>query len=662
MKTTRIFAALMPLLMFSCAKENIVPEDNNTKPSEEIKTDGGEKYQFAVTLSPETGSKAAFDDSKGIIWLAGGKASIAKDGDESVIASAELTDEKISEDKYSATFNFEATEGTYRLFYPHNEASKYDNFRVEVPQEQFQNATGMSADIFATIADEDITLSADNTSVPDLKYHVVGSYLRFIIYGSEHVGETVESIRISASSPLAGSYDVHNDYSTTINERTEGELVVAAGCQVTASAEEVQNGIYAAVLNGEYSSITYTVKTDKQEYEFHSETARTFKNGEIKDVKLNLDKAVPTNIYLIGSSTYAEWNLGNAMEMTRNGRTYEITTYLRTGKVEESGELVDRGFKFICSKNGYWPAYVNGGDNISLVYHKTTEEGDVKFTAPHDGLYKITADLETMQISLELCPLYLVGSITGWQFDNGNPLLMEASGNPGEFKAEKVYVSSSNSGNNEFKFAFRKGAEGQIDYDYYIVPDNGKANYEIAMGVEYNENGTSKADAISKDFAITSMHNSEGDAKWTVKSTYENKCYDITVNLIEKKLTMKLSQGNTFWIFGINGVWERNDAYKAVAENGIASWTLDINNKCDFKICGENTLENVGVGDIWSGEWYYSPLDSEGKWWWVPDNYGSEQPSPFENAGDRKWWFEETGNYTITFDSRNLKLTVVKNN
>lgn len=661
MKTTRIFAALMPLLMFSCAKENIVPEDNNTKPSEEIKTDGGEKYQFAVTLSPETGSKAAFDDSKGIIWLAGGKASIAKEGDESVIASAELTDEKISEDKFSATFNFEAAEGTYRLFFPHNEASKYNFFVVDVPAKQTQPANGVSSDIFAVISD-DIELSAGNQEVSGIKYHAVGSYLQLAVYSENAAdNEVIKSVKISVpGSSLAGKYRAHNDYTTTVDEHYSEDLTVNidGGLKLPKSKAEAK-GIYVSVLNGDYSGISYTVTTNLATYRFTSGNSRTFNNREIKPVSLNLAKATKL-LYLCGENV--GWDVKKAIEMTITGDDiYECTTYLKK----------DQQFKFLCSDD-YSPKYMNAGDNKTLVY-EGHYENDKNFTAPHDGLYTVKANLKEMTMSLELHPLYLVSNCTGYHFEEGQePRLMEATGNSGEFKTERVRLYGNDT---KFKFAFSDLEKTKIDYDSYdIEPDNDK-DYEIAFGTEYYKNsGNSKVDAISK-WSWAKSEWTTTDRKWLVKGswdenanpkhgwTYNDKYYDITLNLETMKMTIKLSQGNTFYLVGINKHWDKT--YPAEAdENGIVTWTIDVTDVSDgtFKIAGTNTFEDLYKDGFWYGEWYYSQLDSQGEWHWTNDLLGSTQTALFENAGDRKWKMTSTGNYTFTFDSRDLKLTVVKNN
>lgn len=674
MKTTRIFAALMPLLMFSCAKENIVPEDNNTKPSEEIKTDGGEKYQFAVTLSPETGSKAAFDDSKGVIWVAGGKAALISENKKN-IASEELS--TISEDKYSATFKFEAEAGKYRLCYPYNEKSYYNFHLVEVPSVQTQAAAGISADTFAAVADNDIDLTAENLSVSDLTYHVVGSYLRFVIYSDQaEPDETIQSVKIYAQSPVAGKYRAHFDYSTTIEDRYPDnsiEVVLSEACPVTTSADGAK-GIYAAVLKGEYTGLTYRVKTNKAEYEFNSTRTKTINNGEISDVKLNLSnaKVIKYNpdqkLYLVGTACWAGWSKENAIEMQRTtGQKYEVTTFLRTGKTLWNNKEEDRTFKFLGTRDYWKPVYVNAGDNETLKYMEDypSDAEDVKFRAPHDGLYKITADLKTMKVKLELCPLYLVSHFTGWQFDS-NPRLMEETGTAGEYKVSKVHINGDDNG---FKFAFRKGAN--IDYDYYIVPKNEKKDCEIKFGTQWYNNGNAEIDVLSQTLEAETLHNQEGDCRWTVKQSYNNKYYDITLNLETMKMTIKLSQGNTFYLVGINGEWSDRTSLKAVAdENGIAKWENITASEGTFKICGENTI------DKWWGEWYFAQLPVNGTgWYWKSDTYGTKQTVLIEKqenedssltdeqkSGDKKWLLTESGNYTFTFDSRSLKLTVVKNN
>ena len=147
-----------------------------------------------------------------------------------------------------------------------------------------------------------------------------------------------------------------------------------------------------------------------------------------------------------------------------------------------------------------------------------------------------------------------------------------------------------------------------------------------------------------------------------IKGSYNHKYYDITLNLKDMTMSIELSQGQDFYLVGINGLWS-NQAPKATAVNGVATWTVDVDVNTEnwdgtFKICGVNT-----TSDFWNGEWYNAQLDNSGTWWWAESTYGVETPVLFENVGghERKWKMTESGNYTFVFDSKNLTLKVSKN-
>ena len=194
------------------------------------------------------------------------------------------------------------------------------------------------------------------------------------------------------------------------------------------------------------------------------------------------------------------------------------------------------------------------------------------------------------------------------------------------------------------------------------------------MGQKYYKNGKSEVDVLSKQFDtrlvgklgnIGSLENNDNkiDYKWLVKGTYNNKYYDITLDLVNNKLTLSLSQGSTYKLVGINNIWNSNAPSATVDGDGYATWNLDVNTKTEgwddgtFKICGENTISD----SFFEGEWYYSQLDNEGAWWWHSGTYNSTTPVLIESSGDRKWKMTESGNYTIVFDTKKLTLKVTKN-
>ena len=631
-------AAMLPL-MFACAKENVVEEkpNGNTEKAE---------YGFTVVASEEkqpqeTLSKASFDDENGVVWVAGGQAGIVADGG-SAVGSESLAN--ISEDGYSASFSFTASEGTYRLFYPYSAESSYNNYRFEVSAEQ-ESAPGKSSDIFALVGTEDLKLSADAT-VADAKMKVVGSYIFFQVYGK--AGETVKSIEIaSQNTKVGGVYYADNKGSLvgTLEGNSDVKITLSSD-YITTEGKVEAKGIYAAVLPVK-SKNTYTVTTDKGTYTFTSGAEKEFKMGSIKPIPLNLNAGTfkyanaPEHLYLTGDATSIGWNNQTPIEMTSTdgGITFTCTDILQAGSARE-------GFKFLTEKGKWENVYVKGEDN-KLNFYKgvPSDVQDVKFTVDRAGEYRITANFETMEVTTELVTEY---PEVLYKFENGTAKYIDVMKQTGNGYSARIFVASGD-GNHDFRI--RKGDK------YYHVGDN----YP-----EINFNDEGNIDVLSREYDV--VYDENPTLGWWIHDIYSNKYYDITLNAETNKVSVKLSQGTEFWLVGINGDWTHNNiAYKAIAnDSGVAEWNIEVTSVCDFKINGKNMTSESKFFE--EGEWYQSQLgiaDNQSFLWeWKDGEYGKEVPVLFGKSGDynRKWKMTETGNFTIVFDTRNLKIKVTKNN
>lgn len=627
-------AAMLPL-MLACAKENVVEEkpNGNTEKAE---------YGFTVVASEEkqpqeTLSKASFDDKNGVVWVAGGQAGIVADGG-SAVGSESLS--TISADGYSASFSFTAEAGSYRLFYPYNSKSSYNNYRSEVSAEQ-KSAPGKSSDIFALVGTEDLELSADAT-VADAKMKVVGSYIFFQVYGK--AGETVKSIEIaSQNTKVGGVYYANNEGSLVGTPEGNSDVKVTLSSDyITTEGKGEAKGIYAAVLPVK-SQNTYTVTTDKGTYTFTSGAEKEFKMGSIKPIPLNLKAGTfkyanaPEHLYLTGDATSIGWNNQAPIEMTSTdgGMTFTCTDILQAGSARS-------GFKFLTEKGSWSNVYVKGEDN-KLNFYKgvPSDVQDVKFTVDRAGEYRITANFETMEVTTDLVTEY---PEVLYQFENGTAKYIDVMKQTGNGYSARIFVASGD-GNHDFKI--RKG-----DKYYHVSNDYPKINF----------NNEGNIDVLSREYDVVYDENTPG---WWIDDIYSNKYYDITLNAETNKVSVKLSQGTEFWLVGINGDWNSfNSAYKAIADgSGVAKWDIEVKSVCDFKINGKN-MTNDFFGE---GEWYQSWSDiveSGFLWEWKDGEYGKEVPVLFGKSGDynRKWKMTETGNFTIVFDTRNLTIKVTKNN
>lgn len=629
-------AAMLPL-MFACAKENVVEEkpNGNTEKAE---------YGFTVVASEEkqpqeTLSKASFDDENGVVWVAGGQAGIVADGG-SAVGSESLAN--ISEDGYSASFSFTASEGTYRLFYPYSAESNYNNYRFEVSAEQ-ESAPGKSSDIFALVGTEDLKLSADAT-VADAKMKVVGSYIFFQVYGK--AGETVKSIEIaSKNTKVGGVYYAKNEGSLVGTPEGNSDVKVTLSSDyITTEGKGEAKGIYAAVLPVT-SQNTYTVTTDKGTYTFTSAAEKEFKMGSIKPIPLNLKAGTfkyanaPEHLYLTGDATSIGWNNQTPIEMTSTdgGMTFTCTDILQAGSARS-------GFKFLTEKGSWSNVYVKGEDNKLNFYEGVPgEDKDVKFTVDRAGEYRITANFETMEVTTKLVTEY-PEVLYQFEFGSGIAKYIDVMKQTGNGYSARIFVASGD-GNHDFKI--RKG-----DKYYHVSNDYPKINF----------NNEGNIDVLSREYDVVYDKTTSG---WWIDDIYSNKYYDITLNAETNKVSVKLSQGTEFWLVGINGDWNSfNSAYKAIADDsGVAKWDIEVKSVCDFKINGKNMTDNF----FGEGEWYQSQsglVESDFFWEWKDGEYEKEVPVLFGKSGDynRKWKMTEKGNFTIVFNTRNLTIKVTKNN
>lgn len=687
MKTNKLIAAALLPLLFSCAKENIEP---SSQPE-----NSGNYLTINVSPSNDAINKATFDDNDGISWQLGVKAGIFCTYDDYYILEESVPLDKIdsvndSNNKVStqASFRFKLNDihhkCKFKFFYPYHSdvnVTTGDKPYIRIPFSVDPNQTsgvGKSSDNFAVVSKEMLKLDQTNLETPAVTYYkVVGSYIRFLVYGKP--GEKVKSISIKSAQKPSGLYFVNGDTNDLNGEpyANEGDIVTVSvsGDYTTPATISDANGIYASVLPERSLKNTYTVLTDKGLYEFKSEKDVKFEFGSIKDVPLNLQHAkckylpIPNELYIVGDACESGWDASKAVRMDKGeNNTFTAELFLQKG---------EQGFKLLTRKGFFEDCFVNDGSDNMVYYTNPTGDTDKKFNVPGFGLYKVTADFNTGKLTCEALAPYLVSDFTSYHIGQGQPLQMNATGIPGVFKAEKVRIynkSYEDSGEtkyltNAFKFAFKKTDGADIDYTFSIQPDYDE-NVKIVMWKEQHGNGTAKVDALSKEFStrlvgklgnIGSLENNI-DNKWMVEETYNNKYYDITLDLVKNKMTLSLSQGSTYKLVGINFIWNSNAPSATVDGNGCATWTIDVDTATNgwdgtFKICGENTISD----SFFDGEWYYSQLDAVGEWHWKSDKYDSSTPVLIESIGDRKWKMTESGNYTIVFDTKNLTLKVTKN-
>lgn len=544
-----------------------------------------------------------------------------------------------------ASFAFAQTyEGEYKFFYPYHSEATLDKIPFWVDPNQKTNA-GSSADCFALVSDGMVSLSADKHDIPaETTYKVVGSYIRFTVYGKDD--ETVKYIIVKgADRTVSGRYFVNGNDNTLRSGETDlkGETITLTvegeECKTTADAASAK-GLYVAVIP-ESSQNTYTVITDKGFYSFASTSAKEFKFGTIKDIPLNLasDKVVkkPEALYVVGDATTAGWIAEKAIEL--NQVAGENKYIIEDIQLAPGGE----GFKFL-TKQGQWSnTFVNAGENKLAYYVDIPDGKDIKFTVDKAGYYDLVVDFDAFTVTTT--------------FKEAFPVVKS-------HKQEKSYEM------------LPTGNEGELKATAFLGWGGGYHDFYIYEGEKtYHESEFKGITSFSKDANYTytgsvTLDNSTDKGWWIADDNYQTpRYYDITLNTNNNTVTVKFAQGKNFWLVGqpfTSGEFkpEKLDSLKATAdENGIATWEVTTTNTGEWKICGENTL-NVHGGDFWSGEWYYS-TDTPFKWSWDGgNNYATDSDMKEFDVnvfcGDQKWQFNETGTFRIVFDTRNLKIKVVK--
>lgn len=629
MKTNRLLAAMLLPVLFACTKEDDSVKNPNS----------GEKFDFTITVSedPSSITKASFDDAKGIYWTAGGKAGIVNAAGEKT-ESAQLSN--IYENDQKASFEFSETNtGEYKFFYPYHSEANATTIPFWVDPNQSTSA-GNSADCFAVVSTGLVTLDATKHDTPaETHYKVVGSYIRFAPFGK--ADEKVKYIITRGESgTVSGRYFVNWDNSFHHYDLNAETVTLTVNGDYTTSADkDAAKGLYAAVLPAN-SQNTYTVVTDKGYYVFESTSGKEFKFGAIKDIPLNLANATrrtPDHLYVVGDATTAGWNGNDAIELTKKEGENKF--------VVEGIVLVPaaEGFKFntrkSASDDAWTNAFVNDGDNKLAYYVNIPSDKDKKFTVDTPGKYNLTVDFDTFTVTAQLVEELI-------------PTVMNGTDNPKQVTMEKL-------------------SDGVYSGVLYVGSGDQNHDILIKMGDNYYYEGS--------DYTQVVLSNSESEynSKEAVRSHSDKKgwwlndgnnaterYYKITLDLKKNSVKIRFAQGKKYWLNGDFCGWGKSNAIQAEAnDNGIVSWTKDVNSEGAFKICGEYTLESIPDKSEWDGEWYFSNATDDvfNLSWETGNNYNTSLPVyPFYPGADKKWRLSESGTYTIEFDTVNLKLKVTK--
>ncbi len=128
--------------------------------------------------------------------------------------------------------------------------------------------------------------------------------------------------------------------------------------------------------------------------------------SETVKLKVASYKPVSSTLYLIGGAAPNGWSADDATKM--NTVTGAAGGFVWQGKLN-AGEL-----KFITTLGEFLPSYNKGSDDTKLVLRESDDDPDEKFTIPATGVYKISANIISLAISIEALDAPDYGELCSW--------------------------------------------------------------------------------------------------------------------------------------------------------------------------------------------------------------------------------------------------------
>ena len=264
---------------------------------------------FYVEVAPaETDTKATFADGAGMSWEDSDNSLFRMVAGTDISTFAVSTAKSVSiDDKGVATFAFDAApaEGsTVSFFY-----GPGSNLEYTFSPNQTQAAPGKidAANLCFKAVDVAVT---EASAAPAMQ--MVGSVQRFLIYSStgKYAAEKVEAIKITSSNENITGLIGYNglgqprknpgaDYTAAETETIiwsgSKSVTVNVSNPVAIEAKDQNStkgkGIYISIPAGSISSYTYQITTDQAEYIYTSTNAKTYGNGKVSNVFINLENA-----------------------------------------------------------------------------------------------------------------------------------------------------------------------------------------------------------------------------------------------------------------------------------------------------------------------------------------------------------------------------------
>ena len=324
---------------------------------------------------------------------------------------------------------------------------------------------------------------------------------------------------------------------------------------------------------------------------------------------------VSETLYMIGTIEDNNWNVSEAIEMTRSSGGI-FTWEGITGNTE---------FRFVVSRDSEWPGYIKdtGSDSDdALVYcaeAPATTEG-INFSIGETSFYRITANLLELTVTVEDIlteTLYLIGDATpgGWSLDELSEMTMTEKG-------KFTWTGTLTTNGEGFKFV-----TGRNFWPGYVKASDDADD----MTLRYSETELSGDD----------------DRKFTVDEAAE---YNVVADLLALTVTVTKTgeaEYTTLYMIGdaTSGGWSLGDATEmTMTEDGIYSWTGNLNSG-SFRFV-------VSQADFAPGYWKAND---------DPDDMSmAYSETSLSGDDDRAFTISEAGEYTVVANTDDLILSITK--
>lgn len=322
---------------------------------------------------------------------------------------------------------------------------------------------------------------------------------------------------------------------------------------------------------------------------------------------------VSESLYMIGTIAGNNWNVSEAIEMTRSSGGI-FTWEGITGNTE---------FRFTVSRNAEWPGYIKESDNHNAMEYCNEAPANmdgINFSVGETSFYRITANLLELTVTVEdilTNTLYLIGDATpgGWSLDALSEMTKTGKGT-------FTWTGTLTTNGEGFKF---------------VTTRNFWPGYVKA---------TDDSDDMTLRYSETELSGEE-DRKFTVEEAAE---YKVEADLLALTVTVTKTgeaEYNTLYMIGdaTSGGWSLGDATEmTMTEDGIYSWTGNLNTG-SFRFV-------VSQADFAPGYWKAND---------TPDDMSMRySETGLSGAEDRSFTISEAGEYTVVANTNDLILNITR--